>query len=139
MAGTVKASVLQHDVTGAAPVIRDGAGNEIGRLLRVSHCYNSSTSSSTRGSFNVSSITRNGTGDNTTSFSNALPSSLYSVSTAINSYSATNIQGLINIYATDITGGGIGITSSTIRCLTAYSSSAAAVDWGYIHVTIFAN
>ena len=81
MAGTATISTIKHDVTGAATRFNDGSGNEIGQLVKSWLSYNGS-SPAVRGSFNVSSVTKGGTGDYTVNFTNTLTDANYSVVTA---------------------------------------------------------
>ena len=77
MAGTVLASTIKHDVSGAATVFKDGAGTEIGQLCKAWINYTTPTTSSIQASFNHSSITRNGTGDNTLTLTIAMVSAYF--------------------------------------------------------------
>lgn len=83
MAGTAVLSTIKHDVTGAATTFRDGAGNEIGRLARAFANFDGSAATlSPRASFNVSSLTDNGTGDYTVTFTNAFTDASFAISTS---------------------------------------------------------
>ena len=79
MAGTVKASIIQHDVSNVATVFKDGAGTEIGQLIKAWITYDGANLSS-KASFNVSSVSRSSTGQFTYSLTNAMSDSLYPVS-----------------------------------------------------------
>jgi hypothetical protein len=76
MAGTVKASVLQHDVINAPPVIRDGAGTEIAQFCRAWMNYKGTTTT-IQGSFNFSSVTKTATGIYENNFSVSFVDSNY--------------------------------------------------------------
>lgn len=75
MAGTVVASVVKNDTT-SPPAFQNSAGTEIGTLCRAWVNFNGTTAG-IRASFNVSSVTRNGTGDYTVTFTNAMPDTNY--------------------------------------------------------------
>ena len=95
MAGTVVADTLQaaststlvlkNGVANTPPTVQDSAGTQIGTFCRAwvnfdgtgTFSPNPSTTK-IRASFNVSSITDNGTGDYTVNFTNALPDANYS-------------------------------------------------------------
>lgn len=80
MAGTVTASVLKNDTT-SPPAFQNSAGTEIGRLARAWVNFDGTTSPGTiRASFNVSSVTRSGTGVYTINFTNAMPDANYAAS-----------------------------------------------------------
>ena len=99
MAGTVIADnlqaaatstlVIKNGVASTPPTIQDSAGTEIGTFCRAwvnfdgtgTFSPNPSTTK-IRASFNVSSITDNGTGDYTVNFTNAMPDANYSVSSS---------------------------------------------------------
>lgn len=79
MAGTVTASVIKNDTT-SPPAFQNSAGTEVGQLARAWVNFNGTTSPGTiRASFNVSSVTKNGTGDYTVNFTNAMPDANYAV------------------------------------------------------------
>ena len=90
MAGTVVADTLQaaststlvlkNGVANTPPTIQDSAGTEIGTLCRAWVNFNGTGTVAIRASFNVSSITDNGTGDYTVNFTTAMPDANYSVS-----------------------------------------------------------
>ena len=89
MAGTVVADTLQaaststlvlkNGVANTPPTIQDSAGTEIGTLCRAWVNFNGTGTVAIRASFNVSSITDNGTGDYTVNFTTAMPDANYSV------------------------------------------------------------
>jgi hypothetical protein len=91
MAGTVVADllqaaststlVLQNGVANTPPTVQDSAGTQIGTFCRAWVNFNGTGTVAIRASFNVSSITDNGTGDYTVNFTNALPDANYSVVT----------------------------------------------------------
>lgn len=75
MAGTITASVVKNDTT-SPPQFQNSAGTEIGQLCRAWVNFTGSTAV-IRASFNVSSVTRTGTGDYTVNFTNALADANY--------------------------------------------------------------
>jgi hypothetical protein len=90
MAGTVIADnlqaaatsqlVIKNGVASTPPTIQDSAGTEIGTFCRAWVNFNGTGTVAIRASFNVSSITDNGTGDYTVNFTTAMPNANYSVS-----------------------------------------------------------
>jgi hypothetical protein len=88
MAGTVVADTLQaaststlvlkNGVANTPPTVQDSAGTEIGTFCRAWVNWNGTGTVAIRASFNVSSITDNGTGDYTVNFTNAMPDVNYS-------------------------------------------------------------
>ncbi len=83
--GSVLADVVQSSTAGVAPQFNDGNGTQTGTLCRAWVNFNGTGTVAIRASFNVSSITDNGTGNYTVNFTNALSDANYSVSGAANS------------------------------------------------------
>jgi hypothetical protein len=87
MAGTVIADavqaastsqlVIKNGVALTPPTINDVNGTQIGTFCRAWVNFNGTGTVAIRGSFNVSSITDNGTGDYTVNFTNAMPDANY--------------------------------------------------------------
>lgn len=75
MAGTIVADTHQSSTTNP-PTFQNTNGTQIGTLCRAWVQYNS-TSQTVNASFNVSSVTYNGTGDITINFSTSLPDGNY--------------------------------------------------------------
>ena len=78
--GSLLTDTVQSSTTGTPPQFNDGSGTQVGTLCRAwGNFYYTGSVMSTRASFNVSSITRNGTGDYTINFTNSMPDANYSV------------------------------------------------------------
>jgi hypothetical protein len=96
MAGTVVADTLQaaststlvlkNGVANTPPTIQDSAGTEIGTFCRAWVNFNGTGTVAIRASFNVSSITDNGTGDYTVNLTNAMPDANYSLAVSLQNY-----------------------------------------------------
>lgn len=104
------------------PAVQNTSGTEIGTFCRAWVNFNGTGTVAIRASFNVSSITDNGTGDYTVNFTTAMSDANFgwSVSTSSTGYGMT-------------TG---ALTASSIRISTV-SSAGAATDFPYISVPIF--
>jgi hypothetical protein len=76
--GSVLADVVQSSTAGVAPQFNDGNGTQTGTLCRAWVNFNGSTAA-IRASFNVGSITKNGTGDYTVNFTTALADTNYTI------------------------------------------------------------
>ena len=76
MAGTITTSTIQND-TSSPPTFRNNSV-EIGTLCRAWVNFNGTGTVAIRASFNVSSITDNGTGLYTVNFTTAMPDANYS-------------------------------------------------------------
>jgi hypothetical protein len=75
--GTANVDVVQSSTAGVPPQFNDGNGTQTGTLCRAWVNFNGVTTATIRASFNVSSVTRNGTGDYTVNFTNAMPDGNY--------------------------------------------------------------
>jgi hypothetical protein len=101
MAGTVVADTLQADststlvlkngVANTPPTIQDSAGTQIGTFCRAWVNFNGTGTVAIRASFNVTSITDNGTGDYTVNFTNALPDVNYAFTGTLAAGSASTV------------------------------------------------
>jgi len=77
--GNLLADVVQSSVTGTPPQFNDGAGTQTGTLCRAWVNFNGTGTVAIRASFNVSSITDNGTGNYTVNLSTAMPDASYAI------------------------------------------------------------
>lgn len=75
--GSMLADTLQSSTAGTAPVFKDGNSVETGQLCRAWINYKGTATVSIRASFNISSVTVNGTGDYTLNFTNAFADANY--------------------------------------------------------------
>lgn len=76
MAGTVVVDAVKSSTTGA-PTFQNTSGTEVGQLCRAWVNFNGSTGTR-NASFNISSVVRNGTGDYSIYFANAMIDANYS-------------------------------------------------------------
>jgi hypothetical protein len=81
MAGTIIVDTINSSVASTPPVFQAN-GTEVGTLCRAWVNFNGTGTVAIRASFNVSSITDNGTGDYTVNFTNAMPDANYSLAGA---------------------------------------------------------
>ena len=100
--GTIKS------VSSAAPVFHNTSGTEKGHLVRVWCNFNGSGTAAIRDSYNVSSLTDNGTGDYTISFTDSFSNTNYSLSGSAG-YNSEYI-------ANHLTGGGLSSNYATDSC-----------------------
>ena len=100
--------------------------------------FNGTGTVAIRSSYNVSSITDNGTGDYTVNFATSLSDANYACNMTIQRGDGAGANpGYGCIYGT-ATNAYTSITTSSVR-LTTTSSSTAAQDMPYVGVTIFGN
>jgi len=78
--GTANVDTIQSSTAGTPTQFKDGNGTQVGTLCRAWVNFNGTTSPGTiRAQLNVSSVTKNGTGDYTLNFTNALPDTNYAI------------------------------------------------------------
>lgn len=135
MAGSLVIDTLKSSTTGA-PVFQNTSGVEIGQLCKA--WVNFAGSTGTRNaSFNVSSVTRNGVGDYTINFANAMPDANYApviASQLDQSGGAGNATMGSGIYRT-----AAALSTGSFRMYAAYSTSGgqAQADMTVLSVAIF--
>lgn len=88
--GTIKSTST------SPPTVQNSSGTQIGTFCRAWVNFDGSTTTPTiRSSFNVSSITDNGTGDYTINFTNAMPDANYATVFVVGDFNGTNYWGPI--------------------------------------------
>ena len=101
---------------------------EQGQLCKAWVYFNGTSTVAIRGSYNVSSITDNGTGDYTVNFSTAMADANYAYSLSL-TYSTTSREAVMQVQT---------VSAASIRVLTGYSyTSPGAGDVGSVAVAIF--
>lgn len=134
--GSLLTDVVQSSTAGTPPQFNDGNGTQTGTLCRAWVNFNGVTTATIRASFNVSSVTRNGTGDYTVNFTTALSDTNYS---AIGTGSTTTGGAASNgLYTTEVLSAGPAFarTTSAYRFYT-LSSSFNAADGFSANIAIF--
>ena len=96
--GNLLADVVQSSTVNTPPRFNDGNGTQVGTLCRAWVNFNGTTSPGTvRTSFNVSSVTRNATGDYTLTFTNALADANYAL-TGMSGNNTTSLACVVQPY-----------------------------------------
>lgn len=129
--GTIKSN------TSAPPVIQNTSGTEIGTYCRAWVNWNGTGTVAIRASFNVSSITDNGTGDYTVNFTNAMPDANYAVSGVIGDGTTTD-----NVtYSMKLRSPNTAQVAGSVRLGTTFanptSSAGTSADFSHVGVSIF--
>jgi hypothetical protein len=137
MAGTVVADTLQADststlvlkngVANTPPTIQDSAGTQIGTFCRAWVNFNGTGTVAIRASFNVTSITDNGTGNYTVNFTTAMPDVNFAVHMT---YGQTTS-------APDARYGGAGANSTTTAVIYVIDTNGSLMDRANIYVSVF--
>jgi len=125
---TVVVGTIQSNST-SPPTFNNTNGTEIGTLCRAFVNFNGTGTPAIRASFNVSSITDNGTGDYTVNFTTAMPDANYSVSTAVGLNVVASIAYVVAV--------GQSFSTTTATRVTTWNGSPAVTDCPYVNVSIF--
>ena len=124
--GSVLTDVVQSSTAATAPTFKDGNGTQIGTLCRAWVNFNGTGTVAIRASFNVSSITDNGTGDYTVNFTTAMPDANYAPTFAVRTSGSGNwIQLIANSSAP---------TTTALRILVGNGTSLADPDYSCVAV-----
>ena len=133
MAGTIVADTLQSSITGTPVQFNDGTGTQIGTLCRAFVNFNGTTNiggfCTIRGSFNVTSVADNGTGDYTVNITTAMPDANYSAA-CLSGRTDNTSPSQLRAIAT------YSQTTSAIKINT-FDSATTKVDDAYVSVSIF--
>lgn len=134
MAGTVVADTFKSSTT-SPPAFQNTNGTAIGTLARAWVQFTGSTGS-INASFNVSSVTRNGTGDYTVTFTNAMSDANYS---KVLSGSATSGGLNYAFCSADVTGASVysAPTASAFRFTTSNQAGTGYGDPSTASVAVF--
>jgi hypothetical protein len=127
--GSLLADVVQSSATGTPPQFNDTTGTQVGTLCRAWVNFNGTGTVAIRGSFNVSSITDNGTGDYTVNFTTAMPDVNYA--TLLDAITVFN--GTAGAY----TSTGYSTGSVRIALYGSVNSGGTAYDGSIVSVAVF--
>lgn len=132
--GTLLTDAVQSSTANTPPQFNDGNGTQVGTLCRAWVNFNGTLTGTNppRASFNVSSVARNGTGDYTVNFTNAMPDVNYTI-TGVADAGGSTIAGGVCLY----TSYSPSTTSARINSYSIGSSANALMDKAYINVAIF--
>lgn len=136
--GSVLTDSVQSSTANTPPQFNDGNGTQVGTLCRAWVNFNGTgtigTNQTIRASFNVSSVMKNGTGDYTVNFTNAMPDTNY-IHVAP---SAGNASGAYNWGVSDNSSNVLnGKTISSHRVSVNNSNTNAAQDAAYCYIAYF--
>ena len=130
--GNLLADVVQGSTANTPPVFKDGNGTTIGTLCRAWVNFNGTSTVAIRASFNVSSITDNGTGTYTVNFTTAMSDANYAVNVTGGSNNQTE---------TRMSGSSNSLSTSSVAVYTSYPTttggSATGVDLSVVSVSVF--
>lgn len=95
---TLKVGNINSLTASTPPVINDNSGTQVGTFCRAWVNFNGTGTVAIRASFNVSSITDNGTGDYTINFTTALADANYSIVATSGRNPITGPAGDVGLY-----------------------------------------
>jgi hypothetical protein len=134
MAGTLSVDTIKSGSASTPPTFQDSAGTQVGTLCRAWVNFNGTGTVAIRASFNVTSITDNGTGDYTVNFTNAMPDNDFC---AVMSGHRGNASGSVgNSELMGTAGNAENFTTTTVRIGT-FNQSFAAEDYATVTLAIF--
>lgn len=137
--GTILSDTLQSSTAGVPPQFNDGGGTQVGTLCRAWVNFNGG-SGSINASFNVSSITRTGTGAYQINLTNALLDANYSasVSASSNTGGTNNPAWCLDASAFNSINPASFVRTSSKLYLTTYNIGVTTnIDPVYVSVSFF--
>lgn len=127
--------VIENGVVLTPPTIVDVNNVQIGTFCRAWVNFNGRGTIEIRASFNVSSITDNGTGDYTVNFTNALPDANYVTNVSQTGFSTANIGGGAFIYGTQA--GGATLKTTTQLRVQSFVNATSTGDYAEYNCAFF--
>jgi len=142
MTSTINAStssglIQTADTSGILKVQSNGVTTNA--LAWVNFNGTSSTPITPRSNYNVSSVTKNSTGNYTLNFTNSLTDANYAVSTAVGSNSTANAQSVLNIVQSSVSGGATTKSTTQLNIVSGTASTGGVQDNAECYVAIFGN
>jgi hypothetical protein len=131
--GSVLTDTVQSSTAGTPPQFNDGNGTQTGTLCRAWVNFNGTGTVAIRGSFNVSSITDNGTGSYTVNFTTAMPDANYNAVGSASQY-GSNSQCYVNVFSDT---NAVAPTTTSFKCSVINYNASAYVDSSYVTVSVF--
>lgn len=132
--GSVLTDTVQSSTAATAPVFKDGNGTQIGTLCRAWVNFNGTGTVAIRASFNVSSITDNGTGNYNVNFTTAMPDADY---VALVTIKPVDTGGTISMGNLGYYGSATSPMSTTSVRVMSQAASAGVADSAYMCVAVF--
>jgi hypothetical protein len=132
---TINLATLQSN-TALPPTIQNSSAVEIGTFCRAWVNFNGTGTVAIRASFNVTSITDNGTGDYTVNFTTAMSDANYAAVFGTTGQAANDLRQIVSIYGT-AAGGATTKTTSALRVNSGATSTVAVFDVAEVDVAIF--
>jgi hypothetical protein len=137
--GNLLADVVQSSVTGTPPQFNDGTGTQTGTLCRAWVNFNGTSGASPviRASFNISSVTRSGTGYYTIAFTNSMSDANYSVTGSGRPATGSGYSTVTVVPFRDGSANPTTPTASSFTIATPVQGSTNGQDSDYVCLSIF--
>jgi hypothetical protein len=132
--GTTNVDTIQSSTANTPVVFKDGNGTQIGTLCRAWVNFNGTGTVAIRASFNVSSITDNGTGNYNVNFTTAMPDADYA---AFVTCKPVDTGGSISMGNLGYYGSATSPMSTTSVRVMSQAASAGVADTAYMCVSVF--
>lgn len=130
---TLKVSTIKSLTASTPSSFQDTNGVEVGQLCRAWVNFNGTGTVEIRDSFNISSITDNGTGDYTANLTTAMPGINYVANGNVSSTGSA--FGAVCFFATTATGARVAPTTTAFKVCT--TSFAVSQDHTDVLVTVY--
>lgn len=130
---TLDVSNLKSKTANTPVRFNDGNDVEVGTLCRAWVNFNGTGTVAIRASFNVSSITDNGTGDYTVNFTTAMPDANYSTTLG----SKQNVDSNQSAYDLTLAYGGVYSSTQVRLAFGVYNAGQAYTDASTVCVAVF--
>ena len=124
--GTTKVDVIQSSTANVPVQFNDGNGAQVGTLCRAWVNFNGTGTVAIRASFNVSSITDNGTGTYTVNFTTAMPDANYAIA-GVGSYANVMLAYADSTYTP---------TTTSVK-VSVFTSAGTAYDGNAVSLAVF--
>lgn len=134
--GTANVDVIQSSTANTPVQFNDGNGTQVGTLCRAWVEFNGVTTATIRASFNVSSVTRNGTGYYTVNFTTAMADANYAVSGSASPPYGVRYSGGITVFSGTSAVNEVAPTTSAFNVITA-DAGGNIFDSKYVSVAVF--
>jgi len=124
---------IRSNATSTPPTFADSAGTQIGTLCRAWVNFNGTLTNpiTPRASFNVSSVTKNGTGDYTINFTNAMTDTNYGITGWCRYPSTATGRGLLSAL------NNMTYSTSAVQVRQCESNTGAAQDGDIVCISVF--
>jgi len=132
--GLPDSCITTDDIAANAVTAAKLGADQASGLAKAWVNFNGTGTVAIRASFNVSSITDNGTGDYTVNFTTAMPDTNYAIKI---SSGATSTRRTINSYGVDGGGTAVPPTTTSVRLICFDESASAMIDIASVSVAIF--